>query len=439
MSRFILACLLAPGAQHCSVSRTHCLQHLAAGGASMAFSFQKTYSPDIEQLVRQYYQSLSEKDRRRFAALEAIKLGHGGIRYLAKVLACDPQTVTDGMRELQQLPDDPAGSRVRTPGGGRKKTAVQQADLIQQVPDTIQDRMAGDPMRQDVVWTDLPPQEIATSLREHAVCAGPRIVRRILDGLGGARRHMLKVVPGGDSPPRDAQFRHLAHLMQEFLAAGHPVVRIDTKKKEYVGTLYRDGKVYCPQALKAFDHDFPSLARGVIMPHGLYALARTQGWIHGGLSRDTPAFACDSRRLFGQSDGRRLYSNASALLLLGDGGGSNSWHKHLFKEELQALVNDRAVPIRVAPYPAYGSKFNPIERRLCSHVTRACQGVLFDALHTVRGLSQKTKTQQGLSVTVRVLDKLYEGGRTVSEAFKKNMPIVFDMVLPKWNYWAMPQ
>ena len=93
----------------------------------------------------------------------------------------------------------------------------------------------------------------------------------------------------------------------------------------------------------------------------------------------------------------------------------------------------------MAHYPAYCSKFNPIERRLFSHVTRACQGVLFDSLQTVLGLIQKTKTQQGLSVTVRVLDKLYEGGRTVSEAFKKHMPIVFDSVLPKWNYWAVPQ
>src|SRR6266446_6060643 len=235
----------------------------------MAFAFQKTYSPEIERLLYQYYQSLSEKDRRRFAALEAIQLGHGGIRYIAKVLACDPQTVKDGMRELQQLPDDPAGSRVRKPGGGRTKTEVKQADLIQQVHDTIKDRIAGDPRRQDVVWTDVTPQEISTSLREHAVCAGPRIVRRILDGRGFARRHMLKVLPGGDSPHRDAQFRHLAHLMQEFLAAGNPVLSIDTKKTECLGTLSRDGKVYCQQALKAFDHDFPRLARGVLIPHGL--------------------------------------------------------------------------------------------------------------------------------------------------------------------------
>jgi hypothetical protein len=406
---------------------------------SMAFYFQKTYSPEIEQLLRQYSQSLSEKDRRRFAALEAIKLGHGGIRSMAKVLGCDPQTVKDGMRELKQLPDDPAGSRVRKPGGGRKKTEVKQSTLTQQGQDTINHRTAGDPMRLNVVWTDVTPQDISQSLREQSVFAAPRIVRRILDGLGLARRQMAKVLPGGDSPHRGAQFRHLAHLIQEFLEAGNPVLSIDTKKKECLGTLYRDGKVYGQQALKAFDHDVPSLATGVIIPHGIYDLARNQGWIHVGQSRDTTECACESLRLFWHCDGQRLYPKASAILLLCDGGGSNSCQKHLFKEDLQGVVNDLSVPIRVAHDPAYCSKFNPIERRLFSHVTRACQGVLFDSLHTVLGLMQKTKTHQGLTVTVRVLDKLYAGGRTVSDAFKKNMPIVFEKLLPKWNYWALPQ
>ena len=116
--------------------------------------------------------------------------------------------------------------------------------------------------------------------------------------MGCARRQRLQGLPGGDTPHRDAPCRHLAHLIQALLAVGNPVLSIDTKKKECLGTLYRDGKVYCQQALKAFDHDFPSLASGVIIPHGIYDLARNEGWIHVGLSRDTTAFACDSLRLF---------------------------------------------------------------------------------------------------------------------------------------------
>jgi hypothetical protein len=122
-----------------------------------------------------------------------------------------------------------------------------------------------------------------------------------------------------------------------------------------------------------------------------------------------------------------------------DGGGRNSGRKHLFKADLQRLVNALRIPLRVAHYPAYCSQFNPIERRLFCHGTRACQGVLCDSLPTVVRLLQKTPTQTGLAVTVRVIDTLYETGRKVSDAFKQHMPIVFEPVLPQWNYWAIPQ
>src|SRR6266446_4943937 len=134
----------------------------------------------------QYSQSLSEKDRRRFAAVEAIKLGHGGIRSIANVLGCDPHTVKEGMRERKHLPADPTEHRVRKPGGGRKKTEEKHPDVIEQVQYAIKDRTAGDPMRQDVRWTDATPQEISDRLQAHAVCVGPRIVRRLLDRLGFA-------------------------------------------------------------------------------------------------------------------------------------------------------------------------------------------------------------------------------------------------------------
>ena len=145
-----------------------------------------------------------------------------------------------------------------------------------------------------------------------------------------------------------------------------------------------------------------------------------------GLSRDTSQFACDSLRPYWEQDGARLYPQARELLLLCDGGGSNGSRTHIFKQDLQQTVNELGMPIRVAHYPAYCSKFNPIERRLFCHVTRACQGILFDTLATVRSLMEKTTTQTGLSVTVRVIEKIYETGRKATEAFKQNMPILFD-------------
>lgn len=168
---------------------------------------------------------------------------------------------------------------------------------------------------------------------------GTRIVRRILADLGFVRRQIAKVLPGGVTADRDPQFGYMAQLTAQFLAAGKPVLSIDTKKKEFLGTLYRNGKVYCQQAQKAFDHDFPSWAEGVIVPHGIDDVARNHGWLHLGLSRDTTACACDSLRLYWESDGQYAYPQASELLLLCDGGGSNSCRKHVCKQDLQALVN----------------------------------------------------------------------------------------------------
>jgi hypothetical protein len=406
----------------------------------MPFHFQQSYPPDVAKHMQNCFTSLSEKDRRRYAAVEVVKLGHGGITYISQLFGCSPELIEHGLQDLQLLPHDPAGDRIRRPGGGKKKTEEKQPEVLQHVQQTIWERTAGDPMRTDVLWTDLTPRDIALSLeQEWGQSIGTRVVRRMLDDLGFARRQIAKVLPGGEIADRDPQFRYIADLKAQFLAAGQPVLSIDTKKKECLGMLYRNGKVYCQQAQKAFDHDFPSWPEGVIVPHGIYDLARNHGWLHLGLSRDTTAFACDSLRLYWETDGQHHYPQATEILLLCDGGGSNSCRKHLFKQDLQAVVNQLGIAIRVAHYPAYCSKFNPIERRLFCHVTRACQGVLFDSLQTVMVLMHKTSTQTGLSVTVRVIEKVYEAGRKVADAFKRNMPIVFDAFLPKWNYRVVPQ
>ena len=130
---------------------------------------------------------------------------------------------------------------------------------------------------------------------------------------------------------------------------------------------------------------------------------------------------------------------ATQILIVCDGGGSNSSRHYLFKEDLQRLVNEIGIPIRIAHYPPYCSKYNPIEHRLFPHVTRACQGVIFKSIDLVKQLMEKTKTKQGLKVTVDIIDKVYQTGRKVADGFKENMTLVFDQLLPNWNYTAFPQ
>ncbi len=157
-----------------------------------------------------------------------------------------------------------------------------------------------------------------------------------------------------------------------------------------------------------------------------------------GLSHDTGAFACDSICQWWRRHGRAAWPDATSLLLLCDGGGSNSANQYLFKEDLQKLVDKIGIEIRVAHYPPYASKYNPIEHRLFPHLTRACQGVIFHCVDIVKELMKRTTTQTGLRVTVNIIKKIYETGRKVSEGFKGHMQILFDEYLPKWNYTAVP-
>ena len=205
-----------------------------------------------------------------------------------------------------------------------------------------------------------------------------------------------------------------------------------------MGNLYRPGTLYTTEPIEVQDHDFPSLATGVAIPHGLYDLRDNIGYIQIGTSRDTTEFACDSIEYWWTTYGQVRYPMASSILLLCDGGGSNSSHYHIFKEDLQALVNRLGIEIRIAHYPPYTSKYNPIEHRLFPHVSRLCQGVILENVQLFQELISTTTTKTGLKVFTTILDKPYQIGRKIADDFKLNMAIVFDAFLPRWNYTAIP-
>ena len=300
-------------------------------------------------------------------------------------------------------------------------------------------RTAGDPDAPGVRWTDLSPRQIAEAVRDQGTPVSPPVVREWMQAQGLARHQIRKDLAGGHSPDRDTQFQRIAELKTHYAAAGNPVFSIDTKAKEHLGQLFRKGRVWTQRPFEAFDHDFPSWATGVVIPHGIYDLARNRGHLNIGLSHDTSLFACDSFRWYWNRIAQRCYPDATSILWPCDCGGSNSAAQYLFKQDLQSLVNDLEIPIRVAHYPSYCSKYNPIERRLFPHVARACQGMLFDTLDTVVRLMRNAATTTGLRTTVNVIHRAYEIGRTVADNFKSTMRLRFDDLLPKWNYVAVPQ
>lgn len=186
--------------------------------------------------------------------------------------------------------------------------------------------------------------------------------------------------------------------------------------------------------MTTFDHDWPSLATGVAIPHGLYDLKRNHGFVTLGTSHDTSEFACDSLRWWWQTYGRHDYPDATSLLLLCDGGGSNRSNTFLFKLDLARFAQETGLTVRVAHYPPYTSKYNPIEHRLFPHLTRACQGVICTSLELVQELMAKASTRTGLRVTVNILKKVYQTGRQVAADVKEQIRLVRDEALANWNY-----
>jgi|TARA_B100001964_G_C14161908_1_gene567164 hypothetical protein len=237
---------------------------------------------------------------------------------------------------------------------------------------------------------------------------------------------------------RNEQFEYIAQQKAKYAATGNPILSMDTKKKEYLGNFYRDGRLYTQEEVRTYDHDFNSFAQGLIVPHGIYDLKQNVGYLNLGTSRDTSQFACDNLRRWWFEHGQYDYPEATSILLLCDGGGSNGSRSYLFKADLQQLANEIGIDIQVAHYPAYASKYNPIEHRLFPHVSRACQGVIFKSIELVQELMAKTSTRKGLTVFVKVIDCVYEKGRQVAKEFKENLPILFDDFLPKWNYRVVP-
>jgi hypothetical protein len=302
----------------------------------------------------------------------------------------------------------------------------------------LQDRTAGDPMRQEVRWTDLTYEQIAGHLAEAGTPVSVPVVKPLLKKHGYVTRKAQKSKAMGGHPDRNQQFENIARLKREYLGTDDPIVSMDTKKKELIGDFYRAGHLLTQGVIETFDHDFPSFASGVVIPHGLYDVKRNDGHVNLGTSHDTGEFACESIEHWWEEKGRSLYPHAKSILLLCDGGGSNSASQYLFKEDLQKLVDRLGIEIRVAHYPPYCSKYNPIEHRMFPHVSRACQGVIFESVGLVKELMEKASTSTGLRVTVDILGKVYQTGRKYAEGFKEGMKIVFDEFLPKWNYRAVP-
>ena len=399
---------------------------------------QSPYALEIEKQMQEMFSRLSEKDKRLYAGVEALKFSYGGISYIAHLFVCSRNTILRGIIELGAK-ETISRKRDRKGGGGRKPVIEKQADINDVFLSVLKEHTAGDPMDEKVKWTNLTKADIAAELAKKGVKVSRNIVKKLLKNHDYVKRKPLKKKAAGGHVNRNAQFERIAELRMSYEAEGNPVISVDTKKKELIGNLSRNGKIYTTETIEVFDHDFPSLAEGVAIPHTIYDTVQNKAYVTIGTSRDTSEFACDSIRQWWNNHGKLLYPYAISILMLMDGGGSNSSRHYIFKQDLQALVDELGIDIRVAHYPPYTSKWNPIEHRVFPHITRALQGMVLTSHQLTKALIERTTTKTGLSVIACILNKVYETKRKVASGFKKSMRILFDNILGQWNYVATPK
>ena len=399
---------------------------------------QSAYPIEIEKQMQEVFNRLSEKDKRLYAGVEASKFPYGGISYIAQLFFCSRNTIGRGINELKEKATI-SKRRDRKAGGGRKQIIQKQTDINDVFLSVLKEHTAGDPMDEAKKWTNLTCAKIGSLLAEEEFKVSRNIVRKLLKKNSYVKRKAMKNKATGSHINRNAQFERIAELRRLYTATGNPILSVDSKKKELIGDLFREGKVYTTKTIEVFDHDFPSLAEGVGVPHTLYDIDRNEAYVNIGTSRDTSEFSCDSIRHWWYTYGIQYYPVATSILMLMDGGGSNSSRHSIFKQDLQALVEKIGIEIRIAHYPPYTSKWNPIEHLVFPHITRAMSGMVLTSHLFMKELIEKTTTKTGLKVFACIFNRVYETGRKVMAGFKESMRIVFDKHLRQWNYVAMPE
>lgn len=300
----------------------------------------------------------------------------------------------------------------------------------------ISDYEAGIPTDANVRWVSISPSKIARRMCAKGNDISYYLVSNLLKEMNYRKRRYSKEQCLSNPENRDAQFLKIAQLKKVFIEEGLPVLSIDTKQKEMLGNFDRRESFYGTEKRRTLDHDFASHASGTVIPHGIYDCSDNKGYITLGTSKDTSEFVCDNILYYWQHHLQWIYPNAESMLILCDGGGSNASRHYIVKQDLYNLSKLLDMNILIAHYPAYCSKWNPIEHKLFPHLHRAWEGAIFNNIQIVKELALETSTATGLTVEVRINDKTYETGRKASDSFKENIKnfITFDDQIPEWNY-----
>jgi hypothetical protein len=391
----------------------------------------------IETKYRSLASVLDERARRHWAATEARAYGWGGVSAVMS-----PNTIRKGLAELaarQGRSDAEVSSRLRKPGGGRKRLTETDPQLSVELDRLVAPLTRGDP-QSALRWTCKSTSHLARALSQQGHPISARAVAQLLHTAGYSLQGNRKTLEGSAHPDRNAQFEHINAKVKRFQQRGQPVISVDTKKKELVGPYKNAGREWqrTGEPERVDIHDFPDPELGKVIPYGVFDLSRNEGWVSVGIDHDTARFAARAIARWWHKMGCKRYPGAAALLITADGGGSNGSRCRLWKVALHSLAGRLGLPIHVCHFPPGTSKWNKIEHRMFSHITQNWRGRPLVSHEVIVKLIANTTTQAGLRIRAELDRGKYQTGIKITDAELAALNLKPDNFHGDWNYTVMP-
>ena len=379
---------------------------------------------------------LNERQRRILIATEAREWGWGGTARLSQITGVSHVTIRRGLVELGKAPL--SVTRIRKPGGGRKRVVDKSPGLQQALEALVDPATRGDP-ESPLRWVSKSTRHLERTLRGKGFIIGRTAVGQLLKEMDYSLQANKKTQEGKSHPDRDGQFQHINECAKTFLRRHQPVISVDTKKKELVGNYKNVGRELERKGhpLEVEGHDFPTDVPKAI-PYGVYDVGDDRGWVNVGTHSDTAEFAVESIRFWWKEMGQDRYPKAQELLICADSGGSNGYRSHLWKAELQKFSNQEGLKISVCHFPPGTSKWNKIEHKLFSFISMNWRGKPLTNYRTIVKLIAATTTKTGLTVRVRLDKRKYKKGIEVSKDVLNNLNISKQDFHGEWNYSIAP-
>jgi transposase len=396
-------------------------------------------SKEISERFKILKPLLNEKLNRLYCATEAKVLKRGGIQIVSQQTGLSRTTISNGLKELEQI-ENIDNSRIRKEGGGRKKSIDKEPIILENIEKLIEPALRGEP-ESALLWTSKSLRKLSEELKSKGYVVSHKLVGEILKSQGFSLQANRKTDEGKVHPDRNSQFEFIHYRVKEFQMNQLPVISVDAKKKELVGNYKNNGKEWHkknnPDKVKVYD--FRSDSEGLAIPYGVYDMSNNLGWVSVGIDHDTAEFAVESIKKWWYKMGQEIYEGSQRILITADGGGSNGRRNRLWKTQLQEFANETGMEVHMSHFPPGTSKWNKIEHRLFSHLSMNWRGKPLVSYQVIVNLIAATKTTKGLSVRCELDTNNYKTGIKVSDKELNSINMEMDEFHGEWNYIIKPK